>query len=144
MMDAETAVEELLPTTEARTPFAYGGVGSLPGKKDESGIALTPEERVHPESASRSFIAFGLLLTPCHIRRHPWCSSRTWSSRSNTPSRSQAELISSQSSAGFECPALGGHGERSSWPDEGTVLGHPDQAHTKRDVPCSFSGGREQ
>lgn len=46
---AEVAVEELMPTTEAHTPFAYGGVGNLPGSRREKGVAMTPEERAHPE-----------------------------------------------------------------------------------------------
>lgn len=45
---------ENMPTTE-HISTSRVGVGSLPGKRSEQGVALTPEERLHPAGMSLRF-----------------------------------------------------------------------------------------
>lgn len=52
---AEVDVAQLLPSTETPS-ISYGGVGSLPGRRDEAGVAVLPDERIHPSGAIELFL----------------------------------------------------------------------------------------
>lgn len=70
-----------MPSTEAQTPFNYGGVGNLPGKRSEQRVALLPEERLHPAGmfylfTLLAFLYMVLMGFPCR-RSYPELASPT-------------------------------------------------------------------